>query len=42
MIYVSSRNRKRGTIVLCFKLDHSEYLYEMTNSGYDDGSWILV
>ena len=30
MIYVSSRKMKRESIVLCFKLDHSEYLYEMT------------
>ena len=29
-IYVSSINMKRGSIVLCFKLNHSEYVYEIT------------
>ena len=29
-IYVSSINMKRGGIVLCFKLNHSEYVYEIT------------
>ena len=29
-IYVSSRNMKRVSIVLCFKLNHSAYFYEIT------------